>query len=321
MICTRCNHQMADNSTVCPKCGQPVVPPEQIIKEIKVRRLQRYIFYFIAGAIVIAAVAIMVRIYNTNTNLLLEVSQVKQDLEGAQGELTTAQADLEKKKQDLAKVQAELSASNQKMQTADSQLTERTTAYQALLDEKSQLEQLQKKCSIDLNMSDANVYALIVKLGIGVTNKNLASIPLANANLGGQDSDGDGLSDVIEKSLGTDINKIDTDDDGYDDKSEVTTGYNPVGKGMLPINPKYVDSVKGKILLQIEGDKSAWYVASDGKRYFLGNPGDAYKVMRQNEYWTKDWSGQSAPVVPGENGANVPIGIGSSTMENFPIVN
>ncbi len=308
---------MPDNSTVCPSCGQPVIPPEQIIKEIKIRRLQRYIFYFIAGAIVIAAVAIMVNIYNTNTNLLLEVSQVKQDLEGAQGELTTAQADLEKKKQDLAKIQAELSASNQKMQSADSQLTERTSAYQALLDEKSQLEQSQKQCSIDLNMSDANVYALIVKLGVGVTNKNLASIPLANANLGGDDNDGDGLSNVIEKSLGTNPDQSDTDGDGFDDKSEVTTGYNPVGKGMLPINPKYVSSVKGKILLQIEGDKSAWYVASDGKRYFLGNPGDAYKVMRQNEYWTKDWSSKFVPVLPATTTTTVPEG----TMENFPIVN
>ena len=101
MICTRCNRQMPDDSTVCPHCGQPVVSSEQVMKEIKVRRLQRYLFYTVVVLIVIAAVAIMVRIYNNNTKLVLEISQVKQSLEGAQGELTAAQTELEQKKQDL----------------------------------------------------------------------------------------------------------------------------------------------------------------------------------------------------------------------------
>lgn len=297
MICTKCNRQIPDNSTVCANCGQPVVPPEQIIKEIKVRRLQRYLFYVVVALVVVAAVAIMVRIYNANTRLLLEVSQVRQNLEGAQGELTAAQAELLQKKKDFAKAQSDLAASSQRMQVADSQLSERTAAYQALADEKVKLEQGREQCSMDLNMADANIYGLIVKLGSGVTTKNLASIPVADANLGGQDSDNDGLSDTVEKSLGTKPDQADSDNDGYDDKREVTTGFNPVGKGMLPINPKYVQSVKGKILLQIDGDKSAWYVASDGKRYYLGNPGDAYKVMRQNEYWTKDWTKQVTPLV------------------------
>jgi len=242
-------------------------------------------------------VAIMVRIYNNNTKLVLEISQVKQSLEGAQGELTAAQTELEQKKQDLAKIQAELAESARKMQSADSQLKEKTTAYQNLLTEKTALEQTSEQCRMNLNLADANIYGLIVKLGTGVTNKNLMSIPLADANLGGEDSDDDGLSDTIERSLGSDPNKADTDGDGYDDKVEWLRGYNPLGEGMLPINPQYVNTVKGKILLQIEGDKSAWYVAGDGKRYYLGNPGDAYAVMRQNEYWTKDWPGYAPPLM------------------------
>ncbi|HOE80817.1 MAG TPA: hypothetical protein PLC11_00275 [bacterium] len=297
MICTRCNRQMADDSTVCPHCGQPVVSSEQVMKEIKVRRLQRYLFYTVVVLIVIAAVAIMVRIYNNNTKLVLEISQVKQSLEGAQGELTAAQSELEQKKQDLAKIQAELAESARKMEAADSQLKEKTAAYQNLLTEKTSLEQASEQCRMNLNLADANIYGLIVKLGTGVTNKNLMSIPLADANLGGEDSDDDGLSDTIERSLGSDPNKADTDGDGYDDKVEWLRGYNPLGEGMLPINPQYVNTVKGKILLQIEGDKSAWYVAGDGKRYYLGNPGDAYAVMRQNEYWTKDWPGYAPPLM------------------------
>ena len=150
---------------------------------------------------------------------------------------------------------------------------------------------------MNMNLADATIYGLIVKLGTGVTNENLMSIPLADANVGGEDSDGDGLSDTIERSLGSDPNKADTDGDSYDDKAEWLRGYNPLGEGMLPINPQYVNTVKGKILLQIEGDKSAWYVAGDGKRYYLGNPGDAYAVMRQNEYWTKDWPGYAPPLM------------------------
>ena len=301
MICTRCNRQMADNSTVCPNCGQPVIAPEQIIKEVKLRRLQRYLFYALVIMIVIAAVGIMVRIYNNNTKLVLEISQVKQTLEGKHGELTSAQTELEQKKKDLAKIQAELNTNSQKMQAADSQLQQKTSEYQALLSEKTQLESGSQQCQMNLNLSDANIYGLIVRLGVGVTNHNLASIPLADANLGGQDQDQDGLSDIVERSLGTDPTKADTDGDGYDDKSELLSGHNPLGPGMLPINPDYVNSVKGKILLQIEGDKSAWYVAGDGKRYYLGNPGDAYGVMRQNEYWTKDWPGYATPIMSGND--------------------
>lgn len=45
------------------------------------------------------------------------------------------------------------------------------------------------------------------------------------------DSDGDGLSDLREKALGTDRLNPDTDGDGYADGLEVTSGYDPVGDG------------------------------------------------------------------------------------------
>jgi S1-C subfamily serine protease len=44
------------------------------------------------------------------------------------------------------------------------------------------------------------------------------------------DSDNDGLSDAQEAQLGTDPHNPDTDGDGYLDGSEVTNGYNPLGK-------------------------------------------------------------------------------------------
>lgn len=42
------------------------------------------------------------------------------------------------------------------------------------------------------------------------------------------DSDADGLSDVEEKKIGTDINNPDTDGDGYSDGEEVKNGYDPL---------------------------------------------------------------------------------------------
>jgi len=44
------------------------------------------------------------------------------------------------------------------------------------------------------------------------------------------DSDGDGLSDQLEQSLGTNPYVSDSDDDGYPDGKEVATGYNPLSK-------------------------------------------------------------------------------------------
>jgi hypothetical protein len=47
------------------------------------------------------------------------------------------------------------------------------------------------------------------------------------------DSDGDGLSDLRERAMGTDRFNPDSDGDGYADGIEITNGYNPAGEGEL----------------------------------------------------------------------------------------
>ena len=47
------------------------------------------------------------------------------------------------------------------------------------------------------------------------------------------DTDGDGLTDEEELSLGTNPNEIDTDQDGYLDLEEIQAGYDPTGTGKL----------------------------------------------------------------------------------------
>jgi hypothetical protein len=47
------------------------------------------------------------------------------------------------------------------------------------------------------------------------------------------DTDGDGLDDLLEGFYGTDVHNEDTDGDGVSDGDEVRTGSNPLGEGSL----------------------------------------------------------------------------------------
>lgn len=52
------------------------------------------------------------------------------------------------------------------------------------------------------------------------------------------DDDQDGLSNVEETALGTDLKKADSDGDGYSDLEELNNGYNPTGPGKLAADSK-----------------------------------------------------------------------------------
>lgn len=117
--------------------------------------------------------------------------------------------------------------------------------------------------------------------GIGIANDDLEKIEIAMDNLSGIDSDGDGLSDMMEDSLGTDKNNTDSDGDGFSDKDELLNGYNPVNSNKLNIDNSFAKNQAGKIFLQVEANGEAWYVnPENNKRYFLGRPNDAFSVMR-----------------------------------------
>ncbi|OGF37804.1 hypothetical protein A2482_03735 [Candidatus Falkowbacteria bacterium RIFOXYC2_FULL_48_21] len=126
-------------------------------------------------------------------------------------------------------------------------------------------------------------FSLMRQLGVGISNANLIKIPVANANFDGPDSDGDGLSDAIEESIGSDKNKVDTDGDGYQDKDEFLNGYRPVFKGGdKSIDIDFAKKQYGKIFIQVESKGEAWYVnPADGKRYFLRRPDDAFSIMKK----------------------------------------
>lgn len=52
------------------------------------------------------------------------------------------------------------------------------------------------------------------------------------------DNDSDGLSDDMEKRLGTDPLNNDTDGDGFSDLEELTRGYNPMGVGVMRVSAR-----------------------------------------------------------------------------------
>lgn len=128
-----------------------------------------------------------------------------------------------------------------------------------------------------------SAFQVMREQGVGISNKDLEKIPVGLGNLSGDDTDKDGLTDMLEDALGTDKTKIDTDGDGKNDKQEIEQGYKPTqgNYARMPLSSYFGNTQKGKIVLQVESHGEAWYInPKDGKRYFLGRPQDAYNVMR-----------------------------------------
>lgn len=128
----------------------------------------------------------------------------------------------------------------------------------------------------------ADAFAVMKGLSIGVSNKNLNRIKPNVDLVQGKDSDSDGLPDDLEKGLGTDPYRADSDEDGYSDLEEAKIGYNYQGGGRLPVSSTFSSKQQGKILLQVEGNGEAWYINPlNSQRYYLNRPADAYGIMRE----------------------------------------
>ena len=127
-----------------------------------------------------------------------------------------------------------------------------------------------------------DAFAVMREQGVGITTENLMKIPVGFGSATGADTDGDGLSDLLEDALGTNPELFDTDNDGHSDKSELEQGFNPFLPNVsLGLSKWFTNFQLGKIFLAVEQNGEAWYVNPvDGKRYFLGRPADAFAVMR-----------------------------------------
>lgn len=106
----------------------------------------------------------------------------------------------------------------------------------------------------------------------GISNTNLSKIPIGIPPSNTLDSDNDGISDILERVLGTNPNKLDTDGDRISDFSEILINHNPLGKGTLPVDVKFANQQKGKYFLQVDGNGELWYVSPiNARRYYISN--------------------------------------------------
>lgn len=286
MICPKCRKQLPDNAEACSYCGTRIDHKTQVGHEIKFRRYQRWAMY--AGFVVVALILIGViaGIYTRNARLIEDITKTQTELDEARKSIAAKDSELRIISADLTEKDQELRAKLAEIQTKNIELDEKTQEYKKVLEEKVELGEDYDECQLNLDATAANIYNLIIKLGVGVSNEDLNKIMLADANFVGPDSDGDGLPDAIEVAIGTDPFNPDTDGDGFDDKTEVLGGYNPLGPGRLPIDQDFAAKQKGKILLQVEGEGGAWYInSSDLKKYYLGKPADAFRILRDLDHW------------------------------------
>lgn len=238
----------------------------QIHREIKKRRYQRWIFYAIISVIFIIMVAYIVKIYSDNTKLIDDIIDTKQSLETVNQDLGNAQQQLIDRQRQIAELEREIAANQEVLSQKVEELRQASEGQTELINKYQEFR-------VQLGTADANIYSFLLNFSTGVSSDDIAKIPLAEYNFGGEDTDGDGLSDIIEESFGTSKDNRDSDGDGYTDKEELLNGYDPMGVSSLPLDPAFVDDTSGLILIQAEQNGEAWYISpKDGKRYFLGRP-------------------------------------------------
>ncbi len=126
-----------------------------------------------------------------------------------------------------------------------------------------------------------SAYKAMQAFGLGISETDLAKIPVGtDPKVIDIDTDGDGIADSTETAIGTDPANPDSDNDGFKDGEEVTNNYSPLGQQKVAVDPTLQKNLKGRIVLNVKNGNS-WYVnAKDGKRYFLGNGAQAYKIMK-----------------------------------------
>jgi DNA repair exonuclease SbcCD ATPase subunit len=301
MICPNCHKEIFNKASSCPYCGKILLSlPEsntsviektmekksitpEVEKVVKNRRKQRWFFYFLIFLIFSAAVFFIVKAYNDNAQLIIQINQANTEFEEQKKSLEDTKSKLLERDGNLAKRSSEYNEINRQLEAKNSEVKELNTKTQDL---QANLDKTTKTVEDYNNL----VYNLIYKTGFGLKSEEIKAIPLsleALKSLKGTDTDGDGLIDELEDILATDKTLADTDGDGYNDFVELSGNFNPSGSGSLVFNEKIINNYKGKIIYSSESQKDAWYVSFNGVRYYLGLPANNFKALQDNDYWSK----------------------------------
>lgn len=111
--------------------------------------------------------------------------------------------------------------------------------------------------------------------------KNKYSPREKNKKLINIDSDKDGLNDLFELALGTNLLNPDTDEDGYKDGQEISKSYNPLSKDKQKITKSIKVTLKTQYLGYYFGDKllTEFKISSGIKS--LPTPKGQFKILEK----------------------------------------
>lgn len=153
----------------------------------------------------------------------------------------------------------------EKTKIDDKIFSEKGTIFDTHKIEKDALnvEAVESKIIVSKNISDPQKTVWIDPVSAGTNNKgskvtekvissfdkkelaSLKAVKPLNETKSSSDSDNDGISDDIEKMIGSDPNKADSNSDGFSDGVELNLGYNPAGKGVLSKSDLLLANIAG----------------------------------------------------------------------------
>lgn len=309
MICSDCGREIADNSLSCQYCGKMFVSQrakdeeiapahEQIThlagqlknqetatdKAISFRRQQRWFLYGVIVVMFIVGIIMMVNIYSANTKAMTEMANLQVKYSAKEKQLDDVQTQLDEANATLTNKNSTVNDYQEKLSQSTKNLTEMVDKNKRLEEELAVNKLSAETCQANLISATGVNYNLITRLGVVLSAGEMLKIPVALSDSEAMDTDKDGLVDELEKALGTDEIKMDTDADGYDDKAELEKGYNPTGTGAWSTTA--ANNYRNRVVINKQNDTiNAWYVAINGKRYFLGNSANDFNFLLLTPYW------------------------------------
>jgi hypothetical protein len=126
----------------------------------------------------------------------------------------------------------------------------------------------------DLNRNNIYIVSVVVSDGTSIDQQTILVSVSDDTN---EDSDGDGLTDTEEKSLGTDPFDADTDKDGHDDGAEVKAGTSPLDPADYPGASRGFDFSLLQLMDENDDqdgtDSLLQFNVEEGKKYYIALDG------------------------------------------------